>query len=183
MRFLKKREGGMRLQVAIDYITAYGISLVVVLMALYVIFSTGIFNSGVVPQQCTSAPSFLCASYLLNSTGVLAVQLGQTTGSTIYITGVACSGEQNATGNLPAFGNVHVTGSGVYYAPADPLVKTQLNSDSLSGYFYPYCYTSAGPAAQPLGDSFTGYLWINYTESNLPGNYITQVVSFTARSS
>ncbi|MGC8622468.1 MAG: hypothetical protein ACP5SJ_02990 [Candidatus Micrarchaeia archaeon] len=172
-----------RSQAALDFMVSYGIAIMIITIALYIIFSLGVFNPKLASQQCTPSPSFICLSYSINKTSSFSIILSQSTGGTMYITGVACSSAVNSTSNIPAYGNVHVLPYSLapQYYPNNALQNgAYLYSDNET-LLQVFCYNSKGKAASSLGYTFTGYLWINYTFSNLPSvHYISKVASFTA---
>ena len=174
--------GRPRAQSAIDFITSYGIVILVLSVTIYVILQLGVFNSQIAPNYCNAAPSFSCSAYIIYPNGTLTFLLGQTLGGSISITGIGCSSVINGTGNGPAFGNVQLTGSNTFY-PTNGFAKGTILRSNSPQEFSIYCYNSGSgiPAKAPLGSGFIGYLWLNYTYSGLPSNYITkqQVLSFS----
>ncbi len=172
-----------RSQAALDFMISYGIAIMIITVVLYVIFSLGVFNPKLASIQCTPSPSFICVSYSVNTSSSLSMIISQSTGGTMYITGVACSSAMNSTSNLPAYGNVHVLpySSAPQYYPNNALQNgIYLYSDNETS-LQAFCYNTKGKATNSLGYTFTGYIWINYTFSNLPAvHYVSNVASFTA---
>ena len=173
---------GPRAQTAVDFLTSYGIVIMVIAIAIYVILQLGIFSPQFAPNYCTPAPSFSCSAYVLYPNGTLTILLGQTIGGTITLGGMACSSAINGTGTGPQFGNVNVVGSSQFYlsggfTKGDTLLSNAPRRLSV------YCYDSGSgaPAKGSLGSNFVGYVWLNYTYSGLPGSYdqIQQVISFS----
>ncbi|MDE1860835.1 MAG: hypothetical protein KGH72_03910 [Candidatus Micrarchaeota archaeon] len=162
MAHLKNRQ---KLQAAIDFIASYGMALIVILIALVIIFRIGTSNTGISAPSCTAVPGFTCDFFSITTNGLLTVRLTQAIGSPITINGVACSTSLNATGNAPQYGNVHVGSKTKYYLPATYPVGNVIYSDAY--YIIKiYCYGPGGIARQPLGNSFTGYIWLNYSIPN-----------------
>ena len=167
----ERRIGG---QAAMDFMMSYGIALLIIGVAVYVVFQIGIFTPVLAPTECTAASSFACRYYSLSSNGLLTLDLSQATGSTMNISGIACSSGINTTSNKPEYGNIGVVS------------KTQGNVIIYSGsssMLQVYCYNGYGVAHGSIGSTFTGYVWINYTISNLPNTMhnINNVVSFTTQ--
>jgi hypothetical protein len=161
-------------QAAMDFMMSYGIALLIIGVAVYVVFQIGIFTPILAPNECTAASSFSCRYYSLSSNGLLTLDLSQATGGTMNITGVACSSGINATLNRPEYGNINV------------ISETQGNVtiySGSSGIIHVYCYNGYGVAHGSIGSTFTGYVWINYTISNLPNTMhnINKIVSFTTQ--
>ena len=188
----KKFEGGnlmranlrrRRSQAALDFMVSYGVVLLALAIAVYVVFQLGILNPRLTPSYCTPAPSFSCISEAMFTNGTLIVQLAQTSGGVITINGMACSTAVNATGNAPRYGNINVLGYSA--APAFYPNNALKNGVSMGGdqpqLFSINCYGSGGLSKGPLGNTFIGYVWINYTYSALPSSYYTveQALSFS----
>ena len=173
-----------RAQAALDFLISYGIAIVIITAALFIIANLGSFNASLSPESCTPSPAFSCVSYSINTTGVLSVVILQATGGTITINGFACSSEQNTTGDAPATGNSFVlpdSGSGTSFYPANAIPNPSLPTSNAT-LVSAYCYTNSGARATGnLGNTFTGYAWLNYSYSNLPGHTIEQVVAFSVK--
>ena len=175
----------MKSQSAVDYITSYGLIVLVIAIAVYAVLSLGIFNLSAVPLQCAANPSFACSVALLHTDGNLTFVLTQATGGQISINGVACSTAPNATSNLPAYGNIHVV---------DPITETGHFYNSMGAFhgtiysgsqamLEAICWGPYGQATGSIGEVFEGYIWINYTYAGLPGSYniYERVAQFTAK--
>ncbi|MDE1768250.1 MAG: hypothetical protein KGH64_05255 [Candidatus Micrarchaeota archaeon] len=168
----------MKLQAAVDFLSSYGLAMVVMIMALIVFY---LFTSSTNTQSvyCNPAPGFSCDYYSYNSMGVLTIRLSQALGTQITIEGAACSTQQNYSTDTPAYGNVYVSnGIGYYarYAPGNIVYS--------SGYyiFYLYCYDAVGLAQFQVGKPFSGYVWLNYSIPNY-GNQVQKVATFSVLSS
>lgn len=170
---------GMKQQAAIDFIISYGFVILLMTIAIYVVMRVGILNARLAPDSCYPSPSFLCTSYGIFKNGTFHMVLTQATGGEIKIAGAACSSTVNGTGNLPAYGNVHVTNSTQFY-PSAISGGITIYSDN-SSILYMYCYDSGGLATSSQDNVFSGNIWINYTISGLPGHYITKVATFTSK--
>ena len=112
--------------------------------------------------------------------------LAQATGGTINIHGAACSSAMNSTKDAPAFGNADVTpyaANAIYYPQNSGLQDTLRMYSSNQEMFSVYCYDNGGIAHGAVGDSFTGYMWLNYTYSNLPSSSSTiqRIIIFSAK--
>ncbi len=173
-----------RAQAALDFLISYGIAIVIITAALYIIANLGAFNSTLAPESCTPSPSFSCVSYSLNTSGVVNIVLLQATGATITINGFACSSGINSTGNAPATGNTHVlpdSGSGAAFYPTNAIPNPSLPTSNAT-IISAYCYGSnGGKATGNLGNTFVGYTWLNYSYSSLPGHTIEQVAAFSVK--
>ncbi len=148
------------------------------------IFSSGLFTPYITPDTCISSPGFLCVSYTANHNGTMNLRFSQLTGTTINIHGAACSIKVNTTNaSLPAYGNIHV----VPYSAMRSAYPNNALSSPMSVYsdssntLLLYCYTGSGYATSKLGNTFIGYVWLNYTTSGLSKTNIVRVASITSK--
>lgn len=182
---IKPNNKHFRSQAAIDFITSYGFAILFITIAIYVVFQIGIINYRIVPEHCYSIPSINCVSYAINTTGGLTMVISQNTGGTMKITGAGCSSLQNNSGNGPAYGNVKMkdysNNPKVY--PNTEFSNTLIVYPNSKVAIFAYCYNQKGIAAGPLGDIYNGYVWINYTYSQLPSNaiYIVDIASLSMK--
>lgn len=179
-----------RSQASIDMLIAYGVAILLVSIAMYVVLQLGVFNSRITPTYCNPSPSFTCSAYAINTSGVFTLVFAQATGATINITGIACSNRQNTSSNAPSFsapmyGNINMLPykAAPQFYPNNQLQNGLLVYPSNTTRVFANCYDSAGIARGPLGNGFSGFVWINYTISTLPGNYYSreQIISFSAK--
>lgn len=172
-------------QAAVDFMVSYGIALLMLSVAMYVILSLGIFGGSLAPSSCYSSPAFACDDAAFNYNGVLTIVLTQNVGGTINITAAACSGAINATGNAPQFGNTKVQSNSIVpqYYPTNELAYGLNVYSGAPFQLLVYCYTNGGIAQQNLGTVFTGYLWLNYTYIGLPTTVhtVNRVVEFSEK--
>ncbi len=172
---------GFKAQAAVDFMMSYGIALIIIFIALSVIYQISVLAPSLATQTCSGMAGFSCELYVLNKTGTLQLTIAQATGGTITINGIACSSQPNTTGNKPAYGNIYVTNVFKYYPPGtSPATNAPLGngvsvfSDS-SNTITLYCYTGTGVAKGTLGNSYTGFVWLNYS---IPGyGVLTQQVA------
>jgi hypothetical protein len=171
-------------QAATDFLVSYGFALMIVATFIFVVVRYGVFSTRLVPNDCYASPSFLCTSYLLFNNGTFDFVFAQATGGTMNVIGLACSMAVNATGDLPQYGNVNVLG----YAKSPgsyPTAQLQngiiVYSDNASATISTYCYGPSGQITAVPGAEYNGYVWVNYTLSNLPGSYTRMIATFTAK--
>lgn len=168
--------GKTRGQSAIDFITSYGFVLLFLTIAVYVIFRLGVFGTPPTATYCYSYQPINCVAYSINSsTGVLSAAISQSSGGTMNITGAACSSVQNSTKVGPYYGNVNLlpdntlgTSYANFYPPSNALANGIVVYTGSTVDISVYCYNGGGIATGPLGSAFTGFLYLNYTFSNLP---------------
>ncbi len=175
----------MRAQAALDFIMSYGVGILIITLALYIVFELGIFNPNLQISQCTPNVGFGCESYAVFSNGTLYTILSQDTSTTLNITAAACSTNINTTTNAPQYGNIHILSDKV--APVYYPDSSMLNGiTAYSGNIFTLrlnCYNSQGIASSQLGGPFVGYVWLNYTSSGLPSteHQVTRVIEFTTK--
>lgn len=157
--------GNLKAQAAVDFITSYGIALIIILASVGIIYSIGISNAKYATPTCNSAPGFSCAFFSMSVNGILTLKLAQALGSQLTINGIACSTGTNTVGNKPLYGNIYVTNSVTYYPPSNDPGSNTIYSNSYY-IFYLYCYSSSGIATSSYGNWYSGYVWFNYS---IPG--------------
>ncbi len=176
----------MKAQAALDFMSAYGLVFIVLAIISYVIFHFMFANQALAPTYCNAAPSFSCVAFALNRTGSFTVLLSQATGGTIIINAAACSASVNAIGDWPQYGNINLvkyTAAPQFY-PVNSNLQTPLTLYSSSQVaFSANCFGANGYAKGSPGTTMTGYLWLNYTYSNLPSttNTIQRIIQFSAK--
>jgi hypothetical protein len=175
----------LKSQAGVDYLTSYGFVILFIAIAAYVVLQLGVLNYRVEPEFCNPSPYLNCVSYTINTIGAMTVIISQSTGGIMDIHGAACSSAINTTGNNPEFGNVNVvpySDTNNYYPNAQFSNTIVLYSDT-EEEFSLYCYNANGLASSNLGNVFTGYLWLNYTYSELPptSNDIWEVASMSMK--
>ncbi|MCL5434080.1 MAG: hypothetical protein M1538_03880 [Candidatus Marsarchaeota archaeon] len=173
----------LKSQSSIDFIIAYSVSLAIIIVVLAVIFKINIFGINIAPTSCISSPSFSCGGILFNSNGLITFTLSQATGAAINITGVACSSAINSTSYAPEYGNIYVLNykQAPQYYPNNELANAIVLYSDSSQSFQAFCYDGSSIAKINIGNTFAGFIWINYTTSALPKNYyiIEKVMSFS----
>ena len=181
--FLKVgKKNARKAQAAIDYLSSYGVALVIILVALAIIYNESVINRTVTTSSCTTFSGFSCGFYFINTSGSLQIQLSQAIGSEIVVNGVSCSTQVNNTGNKPAFGNIFTTNSPVFYPNGDaPGSGVEIFTGS-SHVFRVFCYDGGSQkAGSILGNSFFGYVWVNYTIPSLNSNATNLVASIATK--
>jgi len=88
----------VKAQSAIEFLMTYGWAILIVLSVVAVLFYTGVFNpSTVAPTMCVLGAGFACQGYLIDTAGNLTIDLGQSTGNSVNITGIACDTSSSPT--------------------------------------------------------------------------------------
>ncbi|MCW6159773.1 MAG: hypothetical protein LVQ95_01635 [Candidatus Micrarchaeales archaeon] len=175
----------MKQQSAIDFMTSYGVAMLIVVIAAYVVLRLGIFTGNVAQPVCTSASSFSCGALSLSTNGTVTFVLTQAVGGTIDIVGVACSSGINTAGTGPAYGNINVLNysDAPQYYPSTALQSGLQMYSGSSKTIRIGCWGPFGQSKENLGNSYTGYIWINYTYEGLPSHLytVTRVIDFATK--
>jgi hypothetical protein len=113
------------------------------------------------PPQCTLPAGFVCISYRVYRSGLLSLAIGQALGRTIKVTGVKCT--MNA--------NLIQQGGTVLYTPSTSILMVTNAAETMADPFYPPrqvpCTDEAGNTLTgAVGDTYSGKLYINYTEAD-----------------
>ncbi len=182
---IEKRDG--KSQIAVDFMVSYGIAILIVAVAVYVVLRVGIFGGNLTPYTCNPSPSFACVDAVLSHNGLLNLVISQATGAQMDITGAACATSPSTTNDLPAYGNIGVQSNSVaptYYVNSQMNPGLVIYSDT-SALITINCYGTYGIASSNLGSTMIGYVWINYTTNSLPSSYhaVQHIVSFSVKSS
>ncbi len=168
----------MKQQAAVDFLSSYGLAFTVMIVALIAMYSIALAPNNP-PVFCTPVPGFNCNFLSLNTNGVLTAKFSQATGTQITINGIACSSQQSSGADAPAFGNVGVNSIPSYYDLPNYYPPGNIIYSGSSYIFNLYCYTSGGNiATAKLGQSFSGYIWLNYSIPNY-GSETQKIATFS----
>ncbi len=185
MQIRSPRSGKRLGQTAADFVSAYGLSILVITIVIYIVFQFGVFNYRLTSPSCISPSGFLCQAASIFANGTVYIIISQASGGTMNVTGVACATAINTTGDAPQFGNVRLLGykSAPQYYPNAALANGLKLYSGTIGALTAYCYNNQGIASGIYGQTFTGYVWINYTLSGLPPgiHYVDRVAAITSR--
>jgi hypothetical protein len=176
----------MKSQAMLDFMISYGIAFLMLGMTLYIIAHLSFVNQTLAPSYCTASPSFSCPAFALTHNGILTIALSQATGGTVNVNAAACSSTVNTMSDAPAYGNVKIVSYALapQFYPSNSNLQTPLSMySSAIQIMSVYCYSGSGIATSGPGSPFSGYLWINYTITNLPSttNTVQRVVEFSTK--
>jgi hypothetical protein len=128
-------------QSAIEFLTTYGWALVIIVVVLAALYNVGIFSGNALfSTSCTAQVGYFCGTPILNSSGVVTVQFGETVGQ-ITVVGIGCS---NSSTQSPII---------------QPLSTSQLMQPGSKINVNFQCKIKSSS----LGTAFSGFLWVNYT--------------------
>ena len=177
-------------QSAMEYLMTYGWAILIIAVVLAALFSLGVFNSGaLLGTACIAAPGYQCTSPSLSTAGNVVFTFGQNTGSSLYNIGFSCAAASNSLG--PYIATSGGLGSGFYYlnSGGTGVVQGSSSVPGANGYSLLTsqtvtlpttgngiaCYASSGNTllavsgvggVLPVGTSFSGTIWMNYTSSS-----------------
>ncbi len=135
-----------KIQSATEYLVTYGWAIIFIAIALGVIYELGILNpSAFVSSQCIIGGDFSCSGVVLASNGILSLTITQMLTDTINITAVGCD-------TNTAFTNMQSV------IPQKSLLPEDNSTFSLQ------CYDNNTIFTGSLGDMFSGYITVNYTD-------------------
>ncbi|MCL4388765.1 MAG: hypothetical protein M1564_00850 [Candidatus Marsarchaeota archaeon] len=147
-----------RSQSAMEYLMTYGWAILIIAVALGLLYVLGLFSpSSSTSSSCTSQSGYVCTDLSFSYNGIVTLEFGQDTGTTLYNLEFTCTALESSAG-LPSPKNDFVV------SPA----RTVINSQKF--YVSMPCYTSYGTrfSSTQIGTPYTGYIWINYTQANQP---------------
>ena len=169
---METRRNAFKAQSAMEYLMTYGWAILIIAVVLIALFSLNVFNPSL-GNVCLGGPGYTCSGMSLGTTGNMLFTFGQGTGSTYYNVGMGCAAASTSAG-LPSntLAMVYLSAAGAATAvpangaAAGALSITTGQTVSVTGLT---CYATNGQpvlgsaATVPIGTTFSGSLWINYT--------------------
>ncbi len=172
-----------------EYLMTYGWAILITAVVLGALFSLGLFTGQGLGTACIAAPGYLCQAPALLTNGNLTLQFGQNNGGTFYNVGLACTAGTSSSG-LPSPDSAMVE---IDYNTAKPTdqpasqaaVTSAYNSlRLLSGGSFAitglkcFDYSNNALVDEPIGTSFTGSIWMNYTTGrSVSGQWSTSKIA------
>jgi len=145
-----------KLQAAMEYLMTYGWAILIIALALGVLYSLGVFNPNrLKPVGCFLPAPFSCQiQSFKGSNGNLSILLGQGSGQTITITGVACVDNSRLSNGLPS-------NNADWFNPSG---TTTIGSGGTTTLTNIYCINPGGSKFNgSIGSSFAGSIIIKYS--------------------
>jgi hypothetical protein len=131
-----------RAQSAMEYLMTYGWAILIIAVVLGALYSLGIFNgTNFLGNTCIAGTGYLCSNPSLATNGILSFTFGYY-GPNITVSGFACSSNSISPNSFSQSG-------------ISDLVPGQQEAISVS------CPVSANT----IGTSFSGYLWMEYSQA------------------
>ena len=151
---------GKKAQAAIEYLSTYGWAILIMLVAVVLLLWLGIVSPRTPLQStCLFPADMLCRGYVLNTAGNYKIDMGQSTGHPINVTGIKCTANATA-GTLDAISPHKMISNG------DHDVITNGTQ---------FCYLANGSVASGrAGNMYKGRIFIEYIE--LDTGFTRQVV-------
>ncbi len=160
-------------QSAMEYLMTYGWAILIILIVLGVLYLLGVFSpNSILGGQCNVQFKYSCTGFALATNGTASFLLGQNTGRDEFNIAVACTAGINSTGG-PYAGTspwIYLNASGTEHVSYSPSSAFRLNSGSSVQVNATPCYSTDGAAlgTHPIGTTFDGYLWMEYTTAPGP---------------
>ncbi|MGI0141486.1 MAG: hypothetical protein ACREBF_02430 [Candidatus Micrarchaeales archaeon] len=165
-----------KIQSAMEYLMTYGWAFLIIAVAVGALFTLVLPNIGGTGVSCISTPGFLCQTPVLGTNGNLSVTVGQSQGYTFYNVGLSCTATTSNTGlPNPISGMIYIFATGLasntLAYPANTGFLSMVNGQTVTipaGTGGLRCYQNGGIPfnSPPIGASFNGYIYINYTASS-----------------
>ncbi len=137
-------------QSAIEYLTTYGWAILILLVVIAALFWLGVINpKSVLQSSCFFPADMSCRAYVMNTTGYVALDLGQSTGHPINVTNFLCTSQNNPALITPLNNPVVIVNG-----------DHQLITDGTQ-----QCLDSSGDIASgSAGNQYKGKIFIEYVE-------------------
>ncbi len=146
-----------RSQSAVEYLSTYGWSVIVIAVIIIALFELNVFQiGGTAPTGCTVMDGFSCTNSVLTTSGVYSATMGDTT-APITVTGTACSNSSIAPGTSS-------------FSSTD----TSFTVGQEQEITFDCKVTS-----NKVGATFQGTLWIEYTERGV-NNLVSEIGTISA---
>jgi hypothetical protein len=132
-----------------EYLMTYGWAILIISIALSALYMMGLFSpSSYVSSTCIFPADFSCLEDFMSTSGVLTINIEQSTEAPIDITGIGCDS------NVSLAYMTAYTGSNAIYVP----IGGNYSFSSVQ------CYSGSGPYSGSVGSIFHGYVIMNYTD-------------------
>jgi len=154
----------LKAQSAMEYLMTYGWAILIIAVVLGALFSLGVFSgSSLLGTSCIASPGYLCQNPVLSTSGTLTVLIGQSTGATDY--------------NAIFYVSSQTTGVNSAGFPTQAYPCTSSSSTLSSGQTVQISCSGVVPSSSPIGTSFSGYIWLNYSSTSGGPATISQKVA------
>jgi len=138
----------LKLQSAMEYLITYGWAILIISIAIATLYMMGLFSpSSYVTSTCVFPADFSCLEDFMNTSGMLTINIEQSTVGPIEITGIGCNS------NITLLNMQQFTGSNAIYVPIGGNYT-----------FSVQCYSGSTPYSGTPGSIFKGYVLLNYTD-------------------
>ena len=149
----------LKAQSAMEYLMTYGWAILIIAVVLGALFSLGVFSgSSLLGTSCIATPGFLCQNPLLSTSGTLTATIGQENGYTAYNAYFYVSPQSSGV-NTKGFPTTVYTCISSAGTPISYLSSGQTVTISCS-------ISNPSSTSLPIGTSFSGYIWLNYSSQS-----------------
>jgi hypothetical protein len=140
----------MRLQSAMEYIITYGWAILILVIVIAALYALGVFNiTTLSPNICSFPADIGCTNAHLDTSGLLTINVEQTTSTPINVTAIGCNTD-GTTSNMilinPPNGNYIEIGG----------------NETFTGI---QCYQNYAPYNGVISSVYSGYVVLNYTDT------------------
>ncbi len=143
-----------KLQSATEYLMTYSWAILIIALVVAALFAIGLFKPSV-GTQCILPGGLACSSVFLSSNGLLTINLLQVTTAPINVTSYGCN-KNNTVAHM-------YCPNSVCPAPPDNQVRMLIGANYT---FNVECWSGGSAYNGVVGGAYTGYIIINYTDSN-----------------
>ena len=153
----------MKLQAAIEFLTSYGWTVIIVVLVLIGLYYIGIFSNKQVNSNCIFPTGTMsCSSVYITENGVLELNLVQTGTYPINVSGIGCNANE-----------AEITTSNAINPPSNVVYMVAQQSHPFSVQ----CYNGTVAYSGSPGGAFQGYLAIYYidTYTKIPATAYAQI--------
>ena len=174
------KRGNSKAQSAMEYLMTYGWAILIISIVLAALFALGIFSSSsFIGTTCVASAGYECSTPIVHA-GAFNAILGQSTGvnwlttNIVFITGggtpaTLSAGAAACTSTFPSGLN-----NGQYYTAGFTAAASAPASGAITT-----CPTSF---SSTVGTTYTGALWVEYTETGVSGFLWTEIATVTLKS-
>ncbi len=153
----------MKLQAAVEFLSSYGWTVLIVVIVLIGLFYIGIFSNKQVNSNCIFPAGVLsCSNVYISQNGLLTVDLIQTGTYPINVSEIGCNSDEAA-----------ITTSNVINPPSNVVYMISQETHPFSVQ----CRNGTGTWSGVPGQAFSGYLAVYYldTYTKIPSTAYAQV--------
>ncbi len=139
-----------RLQAAMEYLTTYGWAILIIALVAIALFYLRVFNPST-SSDCILTAGITCSNLYMTTNGLLSVTLVQNTQTPINITAIGCNTNTTISNTIMTLPNNPPSNQFTVNIGGNYTMALQ-------------CYSAGKAFSGPVGNSYSGYLLVNYTQ-------------------